>query len=110
MKRTFTKYPSNISASTTPLFKRAKDPNTSSEELDKLAKNTDAYGLHTIQCYIASNPNTSVDTLRYLAEIGDAVICRYVARNPKCPEDILEEFANSPLQSLARDALNNLID
>lgn len=109
MKRKFTKYPSSISASSEPLFKRAKNPNTSPEELDRLAKNLDIYGSPTIQYYVAENPNTSVDTLRYLAEYGDAVVCRYVARNPKCPVDILEEFANSPLQGLAHDALNNLI-
>jgi hypothetical protein len=57
----------------------AENPNTSPETLDWLAEVYE-YGL--VRFYVAKNPNASPETLAMLAEDDDAYVRRSVAENP----------------------------
>ena len=64
--------------------KTARNPNTSSQTLEKLASDKDWF----IRSCVAENPNTSSETLEKLANDEDSYVYDCVTKNPNTPEYI----------------------
>jgi 3-methyladenine DNA glycosylase AlkC len=62
----------------------ASDENTSPETLAVLANDKHWY----IRCSVASNPNTAPQTLELLAQDENSYVRYWVARNPNTTEEI----------------------
>lgn len=67
----------------------AKNPNTSTETLDKLS----GYADYDIQRGVVQNQNTSKETLEKHARQGSGYIQHEIAENPKTPVEILKILA-----------------
>lgn len=77
----YQQYP--VNAKYYPIFvSLAKNKNTPVKILEELAK-------REVRCYVAGNPNTSVETLRILAKDPDFLVRTSVADNKNTPHDIL---------------------
>jgi len=73
------------------------DPKTSHQILDKLARSVDN---EEILRGIAFNPNTSPETLQFLAKNENEDIRVSVAYNKSCPQSILEMLSNDEKKSV----------
>jgi hypothetical protein len=67
---------------------KAKDPNTSSEELEQLA----ASGFYNVRYWVAQNPNVTVETLEKLSEGDSYHILSAVASSPNVTDKILRKL------------------
>ena len=72
------------------LEKQARE-STSPKELDRLAHSEFAQ----VHWFVARNPHTSGETLRYLGTTGDLGIKKQVALNPSTPPDLLASFVDT---------------
>ena len=72
----------------------ASDPNTSPETLQELSTVTDYSHVHPIQRIVAENPSTSPETLRELSKVARLDVRSCVVRNLNTPEDVLRDMAN----------------
>ncbi|MEM0550211.1 MULTISPECIES: hypothetical protein [Aeromonas] len=77
-------------------MRRAKDPTTSSQDLEELAKHENRW----VRAYVAENPNVNVDTLSKLAKDDDCVVIKAVISQPATPTSALE-FIVKNLQGTA---------
>jgi hypothetical protein len=69
----------------------ARNPNTASEDLERLAQSTNEYVLGDV----AGNPKLSESALRKLANHGGYLVEWGLAHNPATPADILSRLAGS---------------
>ena len=68
----------------------ASNPNTSLSTLRKLANYSD----YDVRAAVAKNPNTSAATLKHMVNVDDAIL-PYVLSNPNVSEELLIKFSNS---------------
>lgn len=67
------------------------DPNATSEQLDNLKTSKCMH----VRCAVASHPNTSPETLLFLAYDRDSYVVEYVAENKNSPKEALEVVYNN---------------
>jgi hypothetical protein len=81
----------------------ASNPNTSPETLTLLADDEDS----VVRFWVAKNPNTSPETLDRLANDENYLVRRAVATNPKALPETLDRLANDKNWSVRRAVATN---
>lgn len=70
------------------MVKLAKDPATTAENLSALVGECDQ-----VNRLVAKHPNTNIEILEKLSQIGDKAVSRNILSNPKVPREIIIKLA-----------------
>jgi hypothetical protein len=89
----------------TILLAEAKDPNTSLEELEKLADS----GFYNVRYWVTQNPNVTVEILEKLSEEDSYHVLSGVASSPNASDKILRKLVlnEDPWGIVPETAANN---